>query len=100
MFENKEVKVTGEKYSRYIASWVVAHRQRKIFGDPFRTWLESMGLTEDEVRECYNLATNGKLEFESCAKLFLNEWRDSLEDYAQTNGLEKMKNWEYPWGTS
>ena len=79
MFENKMVE--GIYYSRFAASW------RNVTGDDgsmnhrkvgwkFRAWLRSLvindrHLTEEEIWDIYNLATNGKLELESDARKFL-----------------------------
>lgn len=73
MFENKLI--NGIHKSRYIASWLKAGGSL-YFGedvDNFREWLLSMDLTEDEVQDIVNLATNGKLELETTAKKFVQE---------------------------
>jgi hypothetical protein len=77
MFENEII--NGVHASRYIASWCKAgghlgRRERGRFD--FKDWLESLGLTEDEVRHIYNLATNGKLELENSAREFI----EALDD--------------------
>lgn len=77
MFENKLI--SGIHATRYIASWmkVGGHFGRRDGGRfDFRDWLESLGLTEDEVRYIYNLADNGKLELQSSAKAFMDELYD------------------------
>ena len=75
MFENDLVK--GIHKSRYIASWCNVGGSLKR-GDAwrFQDWLRSLvidgeHLTEDEVMSIYNYATNGKLELESNARLFI-----------------------------
>lgn len=76
-FENK-VTHNGIYYSRYIASWIKAggnfkrDRETLLFGVQFKNWLRQTGCTEEEVKEIYWLATNGKLELESSAKRFLS----------------------------
>lgn len=77
MFENKLIR--GIHATRYIVSWmkVGGHFGRRDRGRfDFRDWLESLGLTEDEVRYIYNLAENGKLELQNSAKAFMDELDD------------------------
>ena len=58
-------------YSRYIVSYLVAKRQRP-FRDEFMGWLmETQGFSEDEARDCYEMASNGKLELEESARKYL-----------------------------
>ena len=78
MFENK---VVGDYTyaTRYIASWLRAGGKLE-YGrdiDYFRDWLLSLSLSEDEVNHIVFLATNGKLELESSAKL----WMQIVADY-------------------
>lgn len=61
-FENK-IASTGIHYSRYIASWTKNIR-RQLYGEKFREWLSKLGLTEEEQRDIYDQATNGKMELE------------------------------------
>lgn len=68
-WENNETKTHGIPYSRYIASW--AKKGNGYFGDKFKDWLRSIDLTEDEVWEIYDMATNGKLELEDSIKSYL-----------------------------
>lgn len=80
MFENKIIR--GIHISRYVASWVksggtLACRGKNDAVD-FRRWLKSLiidgeRLTDEEVRQVYNYATNGKLELEEDAKRFIVE---------------------------
>lgn len=70
-FENSVVK--GIHKSRYVSSWV--KEGGKING-LFRRWLATLridgeALTDDEIREIYNYADNGKLELETRAHLFI-----------------------------
>lgn len=77
MFENKLIR--GIHATRYIASWGKAggHFGRRDLGRfDFRRWLESLGLTKDEVQHIYNLLDNGKLELENSAKVFM----ETLDD--------------------
>jgi len=79
MFENKLTKNGGIHYSRYIVSWAKAapidenlrHSTEVFYGKEFRDWLRSEGCTEDEVRDIFEMATNGKLELEESARRFL-----------------------------
>ena len=60
--------------SRYIASWgkMGGHFGRGSKGRfDFSDWLESMGLSKDEVYNIYNLATCGRLELETSAREFM-----------------------------
>ena len=75
VWENKYVKKYDIHYSRIIASWVrsggsLKSRDLNIFED----WLRSTGaLTEEQIDDVKFLASNGKLEWETSAKNFLNE---------------------------
>lgn len=76
---NWENKVwNGVYYSRIIASW------RRVGGpyydETFREWLSSLGLSDDEVWEVYDMATNGKMELEGHARKFL-----------ESKGIEPVK---------
>lgn len=73
-FENS-ISSQGIHYSRYIASWAIVGGNVKRLKD----FLRRLGLPEEEIQEIYNLATNGKLELETAAKLLLKE--------ASTEGL-------------
>lgn len=73
-FENK-VSSQGIHYSRYIASWVNELRHPEKFS--FRQWLsEELKLPEEEVKDIYDMYTNGKLELEVSASKFLYEKED------------------------
>jgi hypothetical protein len=77
MFENKIIRDVHA--TRYIASWCKAggNFSRKPKGRfDFIVWLESLGLTEDEVTYIYNLATNGRLELEVSVKKFISALND------------------------
>jgi len=70
MFENK-ISHNGIFYSRYIASWT---NEGGNPGDSkFVAWLIQTGCTADEAHEIRNLATNGKLELETNAMMFLKK---------------------------
>ncbi len=69
MFENKLYK--GIHATRYIASW--RNAGGRWFAYEFRDWLRSLGLTDDEIREIWNIAVNGKLELENSAERFIKE---------------------------
>lgn len=79
MFENKLVE--GIYYSRFVASWFNAGGG-KLRRTAFRTWLNQLvingrHLTEDEVKEIYDFATNGKLELENNAISFMVSVKES-----------------------
>ena len=71
-FENKMIK--GVHASRYIASWVRSGGSLKYRREPFREWLFSEGLTEEEVDHVDYLAHNGRMELEDSSKLFLKNY--------------------------
>lgn len=91
-FENNKTEKHNIHYSRYIASWskmyierykgdklrleyhaIYAQRGHKcMFGPDFKNWLRSLGLTDDEVHDIYEMATCGKMELESSAKEFID----------------------------
>lgn len=72
MFTNNII--NGYTYeTRFIMSWIRAGGGLR-YGediDDFREWLSSLGLSEDDVSHIVFLATNGKLELEISAKIFL-----------------------------
>ena len=72
-FENKRCNNgEGIHYSRIIASWVVANGLRgKLFNDEFKDWLRSLELSEDEVSDIYEMATNGRMECEGHAERYI-----------------------------
>ncbi len=72
-FENKGIR--GVHVSRYIASWsrMGGKLSRKDGIDEFRKWLNSLGLSEDEVDYIAYLADNGRLELETSAQNFLTK---------------------------
>ena len=72
MFENKQI--NGYTYAtRYIASWLKEggqlHYRNDI--DNFYNWLLSMELSEEDANHIRFLATNGKMELEYRAKMYL-----------------------------
>ena len=75
-FENKRVTVnegTGEFYSRIIASWAKEYAPYKIFDNTFKDWLISLGLTDEDVENIYELADCGKMEIEHHADQWLQQ---------------------------
>ena len=81
MFENNLIKNIHK--SRYIASWCnIGGSLEGKWRWQFRDWLRSLvidgeHLTEDEVMSIYYYATNGKMELESNARLFLIRQKES-----------------------
>ena len=61
----------GVHFSRYIASWL--NVGGKSFGSDFKQWLKSEGLTDQEIRDITDMATNGKMELEWDASEFLSK---------------------------
>ena len=77
-FQNSIIK--GIHKSRYVASWVKqggSLTRKESY--KFQEWLEtirfdgSVRLSQDEIQEIYNYATNGKLELEILAAAYLNQ---------------------------
>ena len=73
MFENQLIE--GIYISRFVASWV--NKGGKL-DFTFKEWLGTLvinerKLTNDEIKDIYNFATNGKLELEISALKFLNK---------------------------
>lgn len=86
MFENKLIeipKLGGEvvHISRIIASW--RKKGGKITDvrwatSPFAQWCQDLGISDDDIQYAINFATNGKLELEEQARIFLKMYeRDS-----------------------
>ena len=76
-FDNKVIRDVHA--SRYIASWAKmgGHLGRGPKGRfDFSFWLESLGLSTDEVNHIYNLATCGRLELETSARNFMKSLND------------------------
>lgn len=72
-FENRLIK--GIHKSRYVASWMKAGGNFFQGGGSFKKWLRQLiinneHLTEEEIKEIYQFATNGKLELEINARKF------------------------------
>lgn len=63
----------------YIASWLRSGGSLKYNKDirQFCRWLESEGLTRDEIIHVRNLAVNGKLELENSASKFREKESES-----------------------
>jgi hypothetical protein len=78
MFENKEL--NGTKYSRIIASWMNAHSGQLKYLDEFRAWLRSLGATEEQMWEIYDMANDGKVELEINARVFHLNYKEENED--------------------
>lgn len=75
MFENK-LAGGNVHYSRIIASWTKVCTEERIpvfFGRTFKGWLEGIGCSEEEMRDIYNMATNGKLELEASVRHYLRK---------------------------
>jgi hypothetical protein len=75
MFENKTVE--GIYYSRFIASWMKVTGKKIRWNDEFADWLSLVEingrrLTEDEIIDIQDLATNGKLELETSIRNYLS----------------------------
>lgn len=74
MLKNKKVDCGFDipvHFSRLIASWnnVGGNAYSWLFED----WLKSLGLSDRDARDCYEMYTCGKLEVEFNAKHFIEE---------------------------
>jgi hypothetical protein len=84
MFENK-LAFGNVYYSRIIASWINEGGKINHYGrranqgvDDFEDWLRTLEwnnktLSDEEIRDIRELATNGKMEFEYSARTFLKD---------------------------
>ena len=77
MLENKKTE-TGVHYSRYIASW--RNAGENYFGEMFEDWLKSEGCNEKEIREISEMAICGRLELETSAKIFIENFSINYAD--------------------
>lgn len=81
MFENEKVYVSSvDEYvhvSRIIASWYNFMKQRRdkdylgYESRYFKQWLNHIGLSDDDANKVYIFATNGKMELERSAEVYL-----------------------------
>jgi len=71
MFEN--VIIRGIHASRYVMSWVRSGGELhwRAGCSEFNEWLESLGLDENEISIIVEIASNGKMELETSARIFL-----------------------------
>lgn len=85
-FENAETH-NGIHYTRYIASW--KRMGGKIFyGGLFERWLkEVQKLTDEEINDILFIATNGKMELEMSAKVFM---KANKEEFSKENEMEEF----------
>lgn len=76
-WENKVTTAHGIPYSRYIASYMKEAEKlgTKVYRDSFEEWLLSIGVDEDEASDIVEMATNGKLELETSARIFIQKKR-------------------------
>ena len=71
MFENKIV--NGVHATRYIMSWIRSGGNL-VYGDSlddFGKWLESLGVSSEDIDHIKEIARNGKMELEHSAREFL-----------------------------
>lgn len=84
-FKNEEIK--GINISRYIASWYNAGGSSiRVYAPKFAEWLQSITfiaddeenkhLSKDEIKRIVYFATNGKMELEDLAEIFIKELKD------------------------
>jgi len=77
MLENKKAGNLNVHYSRYVASW--RNAGGNLFGDHFKNWLMSEGLTEQEVGEVEEMYCMGKLELEKSARKYVHMQRREMK---------------------
>ena len=89
MFENKKTQKGGIHYSRYIASWLRMGGRIPDGGvynsQLFIRWLESEGLTPEEINDVMRIVDNGKMELEFSASKFLNEHKQEWTEEKECN---------------
>lgn len=71
MFENK--KINEIHATRYIMSWIRSGGNL-VYGDSikdFSKWLESLGVSTEDIEHIKEIARSGKMELEYSAKEFL-----------------------------
>lgn len=73
MFENRTIE--GIHISRFVVSWIKSGGKLNF---TFKDWLRTLTingrkLTDEEIYDIYNFGTNGKLELEESAKVFLKK---------------------------
>lgn len=83
-FNNKKYNVIANgiefevNASRIIASWnnlaILAHERSAGHSFKFTDWLETLGLSEQDIQEIEQLASNGKIELEYSAMKFLERF--------------------------
>ena len=90
MFENK-LTHNGIHYTRYIMSWIRSGGDLNLCkSSNFAKWLkESQQLTDEEIRDICEIATNGKMELEDSVKLWLKGMTPVKEKKVKTYD-EKM----------
>ena len=76
MFENRIIE--GIHISRFVASWV---KEGGKLTFEFKEWLKTLTingrqLTNEEIQDIYNFGTNGKLELETLAAMFLKNKKE------------------------
>ena len=79
-FENRKDEKNEIRYTRYIASFM--HKYLGDYWDAFealRQWLEHLGLQQEDIDNIYFLATNGKMELETDAMIFLKDYHPDYE---------------------
>ena len=77
MLENKKVECGFDipvHFSRLIASWTNSGGNK--YSWLFEDWLESLGLSDRDIRDCYEMYTCGKLEVERNAKNYIRQHKD------------------------
>lgn len=72
--EFQNTKIHGINKSRYVASWIKADAASRQFKEWLKTLvIDGTQLTDDEIRQIYNFATNGKFELQASAIKFIAE---------------------------
>lgn len=83
MFENNKIsfsKVTDTiHYSRFIASFYNEGGEIDYHGE-FRAWLESIGISSEDIRNIMNMANCGKYELELSARAFIKKYREEHQE--------------------
>ena len=78
----KNIQIRGIHSSRWIMSWIKGGGKLNWYGgvSDFDNWLESLGLTEEEIDVIRDMAKNGKAELESSTRVYLKKISKNREE--------------------
>lgn len=88
MFENKKAGRLNIHYSRYIATW--RNMGGTFFGDHFRNWLVSEGLSDEEAAEVETMALTGASELDMKARKYIHAQRREMKKREENYTIESL----------